>query len=671
MSFLRLGALWALPLVLLPILIHLLHRRRHPTAPWAAMMFLQRAALARRGSAKLRRWLILITRTLVVAAVLLALARPLSSGAFGVAASRVGSAATTIVLLDRSPSMQRRVDGGETRQVSGLRSLVATLKTLGAGSVVLFDSVSTDPIEIGSADALLKPMFTGGADSSADVPRMLRDALIRLEQSDQKVADVWVCSDRQQHDWQIESPLWKQVAELAEDRGAGVRFHLLRFPADQAVNASVTVTRSRWVESTDGKQLAVSIKVTRDDQAPTVVPVSVTIGGVTSVVDVEVVDGVGQLSDKRLDSVPGEGTVYGQVSIPADVNAADDQWFFTVVGDQNHRLGLVTETSCLALDAASGILGNRVFSSVSNSSDGVGQGGRLRTASQSLTDVASLVWQGNLPDGDDAMLVTQFLEQGGSVIFFPPQAVERDHEFHGVRWGQWNRGEIQQAAFDEWEFQIASHCKIVGEVVRLSSTLGNDVLAGKVRVGKGAAWFCGMDVIDSESLFVKNGLVLYGLLSEAIDASALDDVGDGGIVAGQIDQGGRDDLGDSLASSRVLMSRSDSIEFAEVGHHGGVLMIAPFQQSQANQSQAGQGQGRLVAINRSLDESLQQQVDVTQLGDLAAAIDWNQVSVTDDQSESGRGFVREIWGVVWVVVIAGMLCEAWLSMPARARGTSR
>ncbi|MCA9135581.1 MAG: BatA domain-containing protein [Planctomycetales bacterium] len=665
MSFLRLGALWALPLVLLPILIHLIHRRRHPTIPWAAMMFLQRAAHARRGGAKLRRWLILAVRTLVVAAILFALARPLSSGMFGIAASRVGSTATTIVILDRSPSMQRRVANGDTRQVAGLRSIAGTLKTLGADQITLFDSAASHSIAVGSADALLEPIFTSAADSSADVPRLLHDALVHLQSNDRKVADVWVCSDRRQNDWKVDAAQWKQISDLAVQLGSGVRYHLLDYPADQQTNASVAVTRARWVDDGSERQLAITINVSRDDNSSAVVPASVTVGGVTSVVDINVDQGIGQVTDFHVPTAPVEDQVYGQVSIPPDVNAADDQWFFTVSEDQKRRLGLVTETSSLALEVASEVLGKIVLANTEAGDDVTDQGTRLqvangKTVENPLAQVECLIWQGQFPKGQDAELVNRFLQQGGSAIFFPPVTSAQTIEFQAVRWGQWNRQENQQATFDEWEFQIASHCSIDGEVVRLSSTVNNDVLAGKIRVGQGTAWFCGADVIDADDMFVKNGLVLYGLLSEAIDSSLLFDVGSDGLVAGQLDDGWTAVIGDGATAGRYLLSRSNQNSFNQLGHRAGVLLVTP----------AGQDQGRLIAINRSADESLQQQVDVATLHALAGGIDWNQVTVAVDQTASRGGFVREIWGIIWTLVIAGMLCEAWLSLPARARRTS-
>ena len=56
MSFLQPWMLAALPLVALPIIIHLINQRRFQTLPWAAMMFLLAAQRMARGYSRLRQW---------------------------------------------------------------------------------------------------------------------------------------------------------------------------------------------------------------------------------------------------------------------------------------------------------------------------------------------------------------------------------------------------------------------------------------------------------------------------------------------------------------------------------------------------------------------------------------------------------------------------------------
>lgn len=54
MSFLQPAILFALPVVALPILIHLMNRNRHRTIPWTATMFLIQARRMAHGMAQLR-----------------------------------------------------------------------------------------------------------------------------------------------------------------------------------------------------------------------------------------------------------------------------------------------------------------------------------------------------------------------------------------------------------------------------------------------------------------------------------------------------------------------------------------------------------------------------------------------------------------------------------------
>lgn len=68
--------LWGLAAGGIPILIHLLHRRRFQTVPWAAMRFLIAATKKQSRRLKLEQLLLLLIRTLVVVLVALALSRP-------------------------------------------------------------------------------------------------------------------------------------------------------------------------------------------------------------------------------------------------------------------------------------------------------------------------------------------------------------------------------------------------------------------------------------------------------------------------------------------------------------------------------------------------------------------------------------------------------------------
>ena len=155
MSFLQPWLLWAIPLASLPIIIHLINQRRYQTTKWAAMMFLLAANRMSRGYAKLRQYLILAARVIACLALIFVISRPLTGGWFAQAVG--GKPDATIILVDRSPSMQQRGLGAEGSKLeTGCRRLARTLKTVGSTRWILIDGASMKP----------KPLSIAAASSS-------------------------------------------------------------------------------------------------------------------------------------------------------------------------------------------------------------------------------------------------------------------------------------------------------------------------------------------------------------------------------------------------------------------------------------------------------------------------------------------------------------------------
>lgn len=97
----------------LPVIIHLINRRRYKRVPWAAMSFL--LAAHRRSAKRLRleHWLLLLVRIAIVIAFGLAIARPYLSASALVPAS--WSRSHRILMIDNSLSMSARLPSGGTR----------------------------------------------------------------------------------------------------------------------------------------------------------------------------------------------------------------------------------------------------------------------------------------------------------------------------------------------------------------------------------------------------------------------------------------------------------------------------------------------------------------------------------------------------------------------------
>ncbi len=106
-GFLQPWLLAALPLAALPLVLHLLARREPPTVAFPAVRYLVDATREHQRRLRLRHWLLLAVRTLLVLALVLAAAGPtLPAGAPGAHAPTA-----LVVVVDNSPSSGAVTDG--------------------------------------------------------------------------------------------------------------------------------------------------------------------------------------------------------------------------------------------------------------------------------------------------------------------------------------------------------------------------------------------------------------------------------------------------------------------------------------------------------------------------------------------------------------------------------
>jgi uncharacterized membrane protein len=115
---------------LVPILIHLINRRRYRRVEWAAMSFLLAASRSSRRRIRLEQWLLMLLRILVVVLLGLAVARPYLPASPLSVLGRVRS--HHVILLDNSRSMNARDETGQTgfqRASAAAQQLVDALPT--------------------------------------------------------------------------------------------------------------------------------------------------------------------------------------------------------------------------------------------------------------------------------------------------------------------------------------------------------------------------------------------------------------------------------------------------------------------------------------------------------------------------------------------------------------
>jgi len=106
MQFQHPELLWALFLLLIPIFIHLFQLRKFKKTPFTNVKFLKKVVAESRRSNNLKKWLLLFTRMLLVAALVIAFAKPFFAEKSALQEKE------TVIYLDDSFSMQAKTNNG-------------------------------------------------------------------------------------------------------------------------------------------------------------------------------------------------------------------------------------------------------------------------------------------------------------------------------------------------------------------------------------------------------------------------------------------------------------------------------------------------------------------------------------------------------------------------------
>jgi hypothetical protein len=169
MGFVQASLLAALAAVALPVVAHLVFRRRSRPVDLGTLRFLKIAVRRDTRRRWIKRWALLGLRVGCVALLVLLFARPYRAESLG-----GGDAGLTVVLIDRSASMDRRLDGERLveRALKKLPSVVTTIPARSKVEVAWFDA-KVDPVgtaadgRVSLADLKAPAALTGGTDYAA------------------------------------------------------------------------------------------------------------------------------------------------------------------------------------------------------------------------------------------------------------------------------------------------------------------------------------------------------------------------------------------------------------------------------------------------------------------------------------------------------------------------
>jgi hypothetical protein len=266
-----------------PVVIHLLNRRRDQVVDWGAMQFLELGHRARQ-KIRLTELLLLLARMALLAIVALAMARPFWSRS-AAANSRDGVARLmgaspprdVVLVVDASASMGRKL--GATTPLAGAvrwaREFVAALRPGDSVAIVLasdrvrplVEPPSFDKARLDAALAGIKP-----SRGSSDFPAALAESFQILEKTQNPNRDVVILTDGQRLPWQPGATRrWSLVRDLQRRLPVAPRLWSAAFGTELAPdlpNGSVGPLELSRVIVTPGLPLTVSATLANDGPGP-------------------------------------------------------------------------------------------------------------------------------------------------------------------------------------------------------------------------------------------------------------------------------------------------------------------------------------------------------------------------------------------------------------------
>ena len=647
MTFLSPFLLWFLAAASVPVIIHLLNKRRHKTVQWAAMQFLLKATRESRGKKKLRHILILTCRALGIAALAFAAARPVVSGLLGWGA---GTIDTVVLILDRSASMELRSgDGQAAKRELVLQKVRDAMADIGNPRLVLIDSATGKAQEVPSPDVLAEISATAATDSAADIPALVSAATETLSTGSGR-SEIWLASDLQNSNWRPDdSERWDAARANLAALPQKPALRVLSLTGDSAPNVSLRVLSSR--RSSDGLLLDLELIRSEDDRGTLNLPLTVRVNGTASGESLTL-PGQSLRFQKRIAIKDEAESGHGWLSIPADGNPRDNAVFFAYGPARPVKSLIVApkgeSADYLALAAAPPGFEKQTAERIDPAA----------FAQTSTADYSMILWAAPLPSATNANLLEAFLKAGGQIVCLP--AAEPSSEtFLGMKWEpvaeaqrgkffilqDWNKTDgplrdgIDGTPLPAERLRAIKRAIPAGDSAPLARWEDGEPFITRKIVDRGTLWFLGSlpdytwsNLGDADVLLPATQRIL-ALGADRFDSSYLAEI----------------NTEPATLAPGETRARVDDFSQENTPHDAGVFRLGE----------------RLVAVNRPLAEDDLQIATKDNLDAMLAGTDYrllDQVGQSADPSLS-----TDMWRAFLLAVLFFLISEALLCLPKKQK----
>ena len=648
MTFLQPLILLGLPLCLIPVLIHLMNRMRYRTVNWAAMMFLAKASHNSTSMARIRQFLILLLRILSVLVLMLALARPLAGGWLGLTFS--GPPETVIIVLDRSASMGTEY----STRISRLKQAKSILASAGRGFAtarfVLIENVNRKPVEIASPEILSDLSDAVQTQTTSDIPAMVDEAVNFVIANKTGVTEIWVASDMQLNDWQPENSRWNEIETKMKSVPQPLRLRLLALDSKSDEDLSIRILKINTAKQNDSQEAELVFEVNRSSANESLVPVTVSQGGNKRQINFKLTGSSNKFRYKFARS-PNLYESCGYLELPTDSNVNDNRAYFSFPPPQERKAVIVSDGKTFSYEILS----------IASYPENEGNQRQDKSFAPSKADLINfretslVIWLAPFPDDNTQKMLKQYLSEGGTVVFFPPEKDDSGKLFGSISWGTCEvRKENDPVNVKEWERRAGPlEDTASGEGLAVS-----DIRIMKTRAlsgyGLNPVATCSDGKVFLERLKSFGGSAYF---CTTLPEPGWSSLGEGQVLVPMIQrllyEGGArlsktvlEDCGQRLSSESADSEAKD---------------IAPNENKNPRFNAGIYRCGdRVIVINRPASEDIQESIGPDEFGPALKRIPFTTLH---EKSGKETNINTEIWRAFFILMLLFLIAEAFLCLP--------
>lgn len=379
--------LWALCLIIVPVIIHLLRFRRYRKTPFTNVRILQQILQKSNQGNQIKKWLILISRVGFLASLIIAFAQPYIADSSGITPKEI------VIYLDNSFSMQAPEDG-KTLLNKAVQELLEKMPDDFHFSLLTNDQRFKNSSLKSLSETLLNLQFSSDPVSFESV--LLR-AKSLLSKSMAVSREFWMISDfRDDKQWNNTQSDFDEV-------------HAVRLLSKDRQNINLDTA---YVTQNTGDFLELKVEVTLEDSTQ-IAPISVFEGEKLLAQSIPVVTGAN--SAQIVFSLPSETTISGVIRVSDSGLFYDNNLYFNLQRPTKIKVYAIGEENQSYL--------KRIFTSDEFEFNESG----LLNLDYDLLQNQNLIVLDELPKISDALISSLELFQkfGGTLLVIPSNAADR------------------------------------------------------------------------------------------------------------------------------------------------------------------------------------------------------------------------------------------------------